>query len=196
MNTVILASASPRRKELLGLITEEFKIIPSGVEEAVPDGIPPEEQPEFLARLKAEDIAKKYPQDIVIGADTSVIIDDCVLGKPGGSKQAKDMLKMLSGRTHKVVTGCAVIKNGECRSFSSVTEVEFYPLTDKEIEDYIATGECFDKAGAYGIQGKGGLLVKAIRGDWYNVLGLPVAQLVRVLKINHTYMLKLNFKAY
>ena len=118
MNTVILASASPRRKELLGLITEEFKIIPSGVEEAVPDGIPPEEQPEFLARLKAEDIAKKYPQDIVIGADTSVIIDDCVLGKPGGSKQAKDMLKMLSGRTHKVVTGCAVIKNGECRSFS------------------------------------------------------------------------------
>ena len=186
MNTVILASASPRRKELLGLITEEFKIIPSGVEEAVPDGIPPEEQPEFLARLKAEDIAKKYPQDIVIGADTSVIIDDCVLGKPGGSKQAKDMLKMLSGRTHKVVTGCAVIKNGECRSFSSVTEVEFYPLTDKEIEDYIATGECFDKAGAYAIQGKGGLLVKAIRGDWYNVVGLPVAQLVRVLKINHT----------
>ena len=181
MNTVILASASPRRKELLGLITEEFKIIPSGVEEAVPAGIPPEEQPEFLARLKAEDIAKKYPQDIVIGADTSVIIDDCVLGKPGGSKQAKDMLKMLSGSTHKVVTGCAVIKNGECRSFSSVTEVEFYPLTDKEIEDYIATGECFDKAGAYGIQGKGGLLVKAIRGDWYNVVGLPVAQLARVL---------------
>ena len=186
MNTVILASASPRRKELLGLITEEFKIIPSGVEEIVPDGTEPEKQPEFLARLKAEDISKKYPQDVVIGADTSVIIDDCVLGKPGGSKQAEDMLKMLSGRTHKVVTGCAVIKNGECRSFSSVTEVEFYPLTDKEIEDYIATGECFDKAGAYAIQGKGGLLVKAIRGDWYNVVGLPVAQLVRVLKINHT----------
>ena len=181
MNTVILASASPRRKELLELITEDFKIIPSGVEETVPDGIPPEKRPEFLARLKAEDIAKKYPHDTVIGADTSVIIDDCVLGKPEGSEQAKDMLKMLSGRTHRVVTGCAVINNGECRSFSSATEVEFYPLTDGEIEAYIATGECFDKAGAYGIQGKGGLLVKTIRGDWYNVVGLPVAQLARVL---------------
>ena len=89
---------------------------------------------------------------------------------------------MLSGRTHKVVTGCSVIKNGECRSFSSVTEVEFYRLTEKEIEEYIATGEPFDKAGAYGIQGKGGLLVKAIRGDWYNVVGLPVARLARELK--------------
>lgn len=186
MNTVILASASPRRKELLGLITEEFKIIPSGVEETVPDGIPPEKQPEFLAKLKAEDIAKKYPHDIIIGADTSVIIDNCVLGKPDGREEARSMLNRLSGRMHKVITGCAVIKNGECRSFSSVTEVEFYRLTDKEIEDYIATGEPFDKAGAYGIQGKGGLLVKAIRGDWFNVVGLPVAELARVLKINYT----------
>lgn len=186
MNTVILASASPRRKELLGLITEEFTIIPSGVEETVPDGIPPEKQPEFLAKLKAEDIAKKYPHDIIIGADTSVIIDDCVLGKPDGREEARSMLNRLSGRTHKVITGCAVIKNGECRSFSSVTEVEFYRLTDKETEDYIATGEPFDKAGAYGIQGKGGLLVKAIRGDWFNVVGLPVAELARVLKINYT----------
>ena len=186
MNNLILASASPRRKELLSLITEDFKIIPSGAEETVPDGIPPEKQPEYLARLKAEDIAKKYPHGTVIGADTSVIIDDCVLGKPGGRDQARTMLKMLAGRTHKVVTGCAVIKNGECRSFSSVTEVEFYPLEDTEIEDYIATGEPFDKAGAYGIQGKGGLLVKAIRGDWYNVVGLPVAELSRVLKINYT----------
>lgn len=181
MDNVILASASPRRKELLGLITKEFKIIPSGVEETVPDGVPPEKQPEYLARLKAEDIAKKYPHGTVIGADTSVIIDDCVLGKPDGREQARAMLSRLSGRTHKVVTGCAVIKNGECRSFSSVTEVEFYPLEDKEIEEYIATGEPFDKAGAYGIQGKGGLLVKAIRGDWYNVVGLPVARLARVL---------------
>ncbi len=186
MNTVILASASPRRKELLGLITEEFTIIPSGVEETVPDGIPPEKQPEFLAKLKAEDIAKKYPHDIIIGADTSVIIDNCVLGKPDGREEARSMLNRLSGRTHKVITGCAVIKNGECRSFSSVTEVEFYRLTDEETEDYIATGEPFDKAGAYGIQGKGGLLVKAIRGDWFNVVGLPVAELARVLKINYT----------
>ena len=182
-NGIILASASPRRKELLGLITKEFKIIPSGVCEVVPDGLPPEKQPLYLARLKAEDIAKKYPHGTVIGADTSVIIDNCVLGKPVGREEAKNMLLRLSGRTHKVITGCAVIKNGECRSFSSVTEVEFYPLTDVEIEEYIATGEPFDKAGAYGIQGKGGLLVKAIRGDWYNVVGLPVAELARTLKV-------------
>ena len=181
MNDLILASASPRRKELLSLITEDFKIIPSGVKEAVPDGIPPEKQPEYLARLKAGDIAKKYPHGTVIGADTSVIVDECVLGKPHGREQAKTMLKMLAGRTHKVITGCAVINNGECRSFSSVTEVEFYPLTEKEIEEYIATGEPFDKAGAYGIQGKGGLLVKAICGDWYNVVGLPVARLARIM---------------
>lgn len=182
-NGIILASASPRRKELLGLITKEFKIIPSGVCEVVPDGLPPEKQPLYLARLKAEDIAKKYPHGTVIGADTSVIIDNCVLGKPVGREEAKNMLLRLSGRTHKVITGCAVIKNGECRSFSSVSEVEFYPLTDVEIEEYIATGEPFDKAGAYGIQGKGGLLVKAIRGDWYNVVGLPVAELARTLKV-------------
>lgn len=186
MNTVILASASPRRKELLGLITGEFKIIPSGICEVVPDGIPPEKQPLYLARLKADDIAKKYPHDTVIGADTSVIIDDCVLGKPNSSQEAKNMLLRLSGRTHKVITGCAVIKNGECRSFSSVTEVEFYHLTEGEIDEYIATGEPFDKAGAYGIQGKGGLLVKAIRGDWFNVVGLPVAELARLLKIYYS----------
>lgn len=185
-NGIILASASPRRKELLGLITKEFKIIPSGVCEVVPDGLPPEKQPLYLARLKAEDIAKKYPHGTVIGADTSVIIDNCVLGKPVGREEAKNMLLRLSGRTHKVITGCAVIKNGECRSFSSVTEVEFYPLTDVEIEEYIATGEPFDKAGAYGIQGKGGLLVKAIRGDWYNVVGLPVAELARTLKVYYS----------
>lgn len=183
---IILASASPRRKELLGLITKEFEIIPSGVCEVVPDGLPPEKQPLYLARLKAEDIAKKYPHGTVIGADTSVIIDNCVLGKPVGREEAKNMLLRLSGRTHKVITGCAVIKNGECRSFSSVTEVEFYPLTDVEIEEYIATGEPFDKAGAYGIQGKGGLLVKAIRGDWYNVVGLPVAELARTLKVYYS----------
>ena len=181
MKDLILASASPRRKELLSLITEDFKIIPSGAKETVPDGIPPEKQPEYLARLKAEDIAKKYPHGTVIAADSSVIVAECVLGKPRGREQAKTMLKMLAGRTHKVITGCAVIKNGECRSFSSVTEVEFYPLTEKEIEEYIATGEPFDKAGAYGIQGKGGLHVKAIRGDWYNVVGLPVARLARIV---------------
>ena len=185
-NGIILASASPRRRELLRLITEDFKIIPSGVCEVVPDGILPEKQPLYLARLKAEDIAKKYPHGTVIGADTSVIIDNCVLGKPVGREDAKNMLRRLSGRTHKVITGCAVIKNGECRSFSSVTEVEFYPLTDVEIEEYIATGEPFDKAGAYGIQGKGGLLVKAIRGDWYNVVGLPVAELARTLKVYYS----------
>lgn len=183
MGDYILASASPRRQELLKLILPEFKIIPSGIEEIVPLGMEGEEQPRYLANLKAKDIAVKYPDDIVIGADTSVIIDSTVLGKPVNADDAFGMLKILSGKKHKVVTGCAVVKKGLCNSFSVATEVEFYPLSDSEIEDYIITGEPFDKAGAYGIQGRGALLVKEIRGDYFNVVGLPVAELNRKLKL-------------
>ncbi len=178
---IILASASPRRKELLGLIVSNFEICPSGVEEIVPDGLSAEQSPEYLARIKALDIAKKHPSDIIIGADTSVIINGKILGKPKDKTDAENMLKMLSGNTHKVITGCAVIEKGNCRSFSVETEVEFYPLSQKEIEDYIASGEPFDKAGAYGIQGKGSVLVKGIKGDYFNVVGLPVAELYRFL---------------
>ena len=178
----ILASASPRRRELFGLISDDFRIVPSNAEETAPDGIAAENLPERLARLKAGDIAAKYPFDTVIGADTLVILDGKVLGKPENPEDAVRMLTALSGKRHKVITGCAVCKNGACRSFSSVTEVEFYPLDDKEISDYVATGEPLDKAGAYGIQGRGALFVKSINGDYFNVVGLPVAALRRFIE--------------
>lgn len=177
----ILASGSPRRKELLKLAVNEFNVIPSGAEEIIPSDVSPEKASEYLARLKAEDIAKEYPSDTVIGADTSVIINGEILGKPKNKDEARKMLNMLSGNTHKVITGCAVCKNGECKSFSSETSVEFYRLSESEIELYISTGEPFDKAGAYGIQGKGALLVKRISGDFFNVVGLPVAELAKFL---------------
>lgn len=178
----ILASASPRRRELFGLISDDFRIVPSNAEETAPDGIAAENLPERLARLKAGDIAAKYPFDTVIGADTVVILDGRVLGKPENPEDAVRMLTALSGKKHKVITGCAVCKNGACRSFSSVTEVEFYPLDDREISDYVATGEPLDKAGAYGIQGRGALFVKSINGDYFNVVGLPVAALRRFIE--------------
>ena len=178
----ILASASPRRRELFGMISKDFRIVPSTAEETAPDGIKAEKLPEFLAVLKAGDIAAKFPFDTVIGADTVVILDGRVLGKPENPEDAVRMLTALSGKKHKVITGCAVCKNGACRSFSSVTEVEFYPLDDREISDYVTTGEPLDKAGAYGIQGRGALFVKSINGDYFNVVGLPVAALRRFIE--------------
>lgn len=178
----ILASASPRRKELLSMCIKEFEVCPSNIPEIVPEGLNIEKHSEFLARIKAEDIAKLYPDDIIIGADTSVIYRDKILGKPNDREDAKQMLKMLSGNTHKVITGCAVVKNGVCNSFSVTTEVEFFKLNDNEIDNYLNTNEPYDKAGSYGIQGLGGLFVKAIKGDYFNVVGLPIAHLKRYLE--------------
>lgn len=179
---MILASASPRRRELLKLICNEFKIIPSDIEEKVPNGLSAAEIPDFLARQKALDIAKSHPCDTVIGADTVVILDGTVIGKPHNSAEAAKILKALSGKTHSVVTGCAVCKGEVCRSFSEKTDVTFYTLGENEIEQYIKTGEPYDKAGAYGIQGGGSLFVKSIRGDYYNVVGLPIARLSRFMQ--------------
>ena len=178
----ILASQSPRRKELLSICVNEFEIFPSNVPEIVPQGLEIENHSEYLAKLKAEDIAKQYPNDIVIGADTSVICDNEILGKPKNRADAKRMLNMLSGNVHKVITGCAVVKNGVTESFSVTTEVEFFSLTQKEINDYLDTSEPYDKAGSYGIQQRGGLFVKAIKGDYFNVVGLPIAYLNKLLK--------------
>ncbi len=175
---IILASASPRRQELLKLITEDFAVVPSDIDETVPDTIAVECRPEYLAVKKARHIFENgYEKDVVIGCDTGVVIDGKMLGKPMDAADAKAMLKSLSGRTHKVITGCCICKNGVQKSFSQVTEVEFYPLSEDDIDNYIATGEPMDKAGAYGIQGKGSLLVKSINGDYFNVVGLPVALL-------------------
>ena len=175
MQRIILASASPRRQELLKYIFEDFEIIPADIDESVPEQIPVEERPEIIARKKAEHVAKDYPDSLVIGSDTAVIAAGKMLGKPADKADAERMLSMLSGKVHKVITGCCICKNGTAQSFSSVTEVEFYELTDEEKKEYLGGDELKDKAGAYGIQGAAAMFVKGINGDYNNVVGLPVA---------------------
>ncbi len=178
----ILASASPRRKELFSKIAPAFEVCAADIEEVLPSGMSVYNGPEYLAYKKAEHISKNAPDKLVVGADTAVFCDGVMLGKPKNREDAVRMLKLLSGKTHKVITGCAAFYQGRCLSFSEVTEVTFFELSDAEIENYAATGECDDKAGAYGVQGKGALLVKGINGDYYNVVGLPVARLSREIK--------------
>ena len=182
MNNIILASASPRRQELLKNIFDSFDIIPADVDEAVSEKVAVDLRPEKIAEKKALFIAEKYPDSLVIGCDTAVIVDNIMLGKPADKDDAVKMLRMLSGRTHKVITGNCLVKNRKVKSFSAVTEVEFYSLTDDEINEYILTDDWRDKAGAYGIQGKAGLFVKQIKGDYNNVVGLPCAELNRKIK--------------
>ncbi|MCR4780864.1 MAG: Maf family protein [Ruminiclostridium sp.] len=179
---LILASKSPRRKELLSLMTADFRIIPAVGEERADKSLPPDEYVRELARHKAEEIAAQYPNDTVIGADTVVSVNGEILGKPKDAVDAKRMLRLLSGREHHVYTGVYVISPEKKISFAEDTAVRFFELSDKEIEDYTATGEPFDKAGAYGIQDAGALLVSGITGDYYNVMGLPVGRLARELK--------------
>lgn len=179
---MILASQSPRRRELLSLITENFRIIPAKGEEILPEKISPENAVLTLSEQKADEIFAENKGELIIAADTIVAIDGKILGKPRDENDAFSMLKTLSGRVHEVFTGvCAVFPSGEKVRFFEETKVEFYPLSDEEINAYIKTGEPMDKAGAYGIQGKGALLVKRIDGDYYNVMGLPVAKLSRII---------------
>lgn len=181
MSSIILASKSPRRQELLHNITDDFEVVVSTVDEILPKDIVPEEAPVYLSRIKAQAVAEGYPDRVVIGADTVVILDGEVLGKPRDHDDVVRMLCALSGKVHTVVTGCTILSGQRKSSFSDTTSVEFYTLTDREIEEYIATGEPFDKAGAYGIQGRGSVLVKRIEGDFFNVMGLPVGRLKREL---------------
>ena len=181
--SLILASASPRRKELLSYITEDFKVIPAKNEESIDPALPPQQAVLYVAEKKAEEVSALYPKEVVIGADTTVFCQNIPLGKPKDSSDAKEMLKMLSGKVHKVITAAVIAIGGQSvSSFAEETEVEFYPLSEEEINLYVKSGEPMDKAGAYGIQGKGSLLIKGIRGDYYNVMGLPVSRLYRELK--------------
>lgn len=180
---IILASASPRRQELLSIISDNFKIEPSNIDETVDKNIPIESVPEVLAMKKAEHIHQNgHINDIVIGCDTGVLLDGEMLGKPIDKADAFNMLNALSGKTHKVITGCAILYKNEIIAFSQTTEVTFYDLSHDEINEYINTNEPMDKAGAYGIQGKGSVLVKEIHGDYFNVVGLPVSMLNKKLK--------------
>lgn len=179
---LILASASPRRKELIKLIEQNAVCVPADIDETVPQGIEPESAPEYLACKKALFIAKDYPDDTVIGCDTSVFVDSVILGKPKDRQDAFNMLSLLSGRTHKVITGCCIVKGKKSRSFSCTSYVKFFPMTEKEIWEYIDTEEPMDKAGSYGIQQKGCLFVEKIDGDYFNIVGLPVSLLNKQLK--------------
>ena len=178
---IILASKSPRRQELLKYITEDFTVKTAEVDEALPDGISPKEAVLYLSKIKA--VPFENENGIIIGADTVVAIDGVILGKPDGKSDAKAMLRLLSGKTHSVFTGVTVIKNKEYHSFAVETKVTFFELSDSEIEAYVNTLEPLDKAGAYGIQGYGSLLVEKIDGDYFNVVGLPVSKLNRLLSV-------------
>ena len=181
---LILASASPRRAELLRQIGIPFRRVVSGVDEDLQDPADPEEHVRELSRRKAEDVAGPLSSGIVLGADTVVVLDEHILGKPADEKEAAEMLAMLSGRTHQVYTGLTLIDAGSRASVShvEVTEVTFRKLAEDEIAAYAATGEPLDKAGAYGIQGKGALLVSGIRGCYFNVVGLPLGGLLTALR--------------
>ena len=179
---VILASASPRRQELLKHIFPEFVVCPAQMEEVVPDSLPVDACPAYLATEKAKCVAVQYPDALVIGSDTAVILGDEMLGKPTDAEDAVAMLSALSGKTHQVITGCCLVHGEKVHAFSEVTSVEFRELSDQEIADYVATGECFDKAGSYAVQGLGGALVAAIHGDFDNVVGLPVERLRKEIR--------------
>ena len=179
---LILASKSPRRRDLLSIITEDFRIIPAVGEEYADKSLSPDKYVCELARHKAEEIAEQCPSDIVIGADTIVAVNGEILGKPVDEADAGRMLRQLSGTEHHVYTGVYIVGGSGNIAFAEDTTVRFFKLSEQEIDDYIATGEPFDKAGAYGIQGIGALLVSGITGDYYNVMGLPVGRLARELK--------------
>lgn len=181
--SIILASNSPRRRELLAQIgIRDFQILSPDVDEAVESGLSPARMVEALSLRKARAAAGRAgAQDLIIAADTVVALDGRVLGKPRDQEEAFAMLSALSGREHRVYTGVTVLGGGRAATEHEETAVAFRALSPEEIRDYIATGEPMDKAGAYGIQGVGALLVQGIRGDYCNVVGLPLFRLGRML---------------
>ena len=182
MKTLILASASPRRREILKQAGLDFEVIPSTKEEVITKQEPKDAVME-LALQKAEDIAGRVDGDcMVVGADTVVAMEGSILGKPENKDDAARMLRMLSGSRHQVYTGVACICGGKKHVFYEETSVFFYPVSEDEIRCYIETEEPMDKAGAYGIQGRAARFIRRIEGDYYNVVGFPVASFLQVLK--------------
>ncbi|GGB49098.1 septum formation protein Maf [Fictibacillus barbaricus] len=182
MKRLILASASPRRYELLSLTLLPFETYPSTLEEKMDLTLTPSQLVESLAEQKAADVFTQKPNHVVLGADTIVSYKNKRLGKPKNAVEAAEMLRMLSGQTHEVYTGVCIIDQAKKVVFSVKTSVTFYTLDEKTISWYISTGEPFDKAGSYGIQGSGSLLVEKIQGDYFNVVGLPISKVVRSLE--------------
>ena len=174
MNTIILASGSPRRRELLELADVPFIVQTADVDETIPEGISPEEAVQLLAVKKAR----------AVPAENQLVLalDGKIFGKPHDREEAKAMLRTLSGKTHQVHTGVCIRKGDREEVFCETAQVTFYPLAEEEISRYVDSGEPMDKAGAYGIQGKGAVLVRRIEGDYYTIVGLPIARVVRALK--------------
>ncbi|NLH01773.1 MAG: septum formation inhibitor Maf [Clostridiales bacterium] len=181
--SVVLASASPRRRELLLMLrVENLKIIPALGEEVIDEGMTPEEAVCALSFAKAKEVSKLCStDDIIIAADTVVAVDGMIIGKPDGEEDAFRMLSLLSGRTHNVFTGVTVMRKDEIYTEYERTAVRFRELSESEIRAYIKTGEPMDKAGAYGAQGIGSLFVEGIEGDFFNVMGLPLCRLSKML---------------
>lgn len=180
---MILASQSPRRIELMRDAGYDITVRPADIDESPHPDEAPFALVERLARMKAAAAHAAAGGDTVVAADTVVVLDDAILGKPADEVDARRMLRALSGRTHQVATGVCIMRGDSISSFVEVTDVTFYELADEEIAVYVASGEPMDKAGAYGIQGsRGRMLVKRIDGDFYNVVGLPIARLVRALE--------------
>ncbi|MGG0644511.1 Maf family protein [Sporosarcina gallistercoris] len=189
--TIILASASPRRKELLGRLGVPFIVHASNaVERPIENGEKPETYAQALASIKASAIYEDHPGTLVIGADTVVALDGKVFPKPKSAAQAEEFLRELSGRTHSVITGVTLIKDSAVTNFTSTTEVTFRKLDHALIHAYAATGDPLDKAGGYGIQTAGGLLVSEITGDYDNVVGLPIAELADAMRSSGLIWLK------
>ena len=181
---LILASASPRRRELLATLDLPFSVMPAHVDERHRTAEPPASYVARLAREKAGQLGEQYPSAWVLGADTVVVLDPCILGKPADADEARAMLRRLSGRQHTVMTGVAVVHRGRGMTQCDVvsTRVCFHTLQDADIDAYIATGEPFDKAGAYAVQGVGGQFVAALEGCYNNVVGLPLQRTMALLQ--------------
>ncbi|HEX8692463.1 MAG TPA: Maf family protein [Longimicrobium sp.] len=179
---IILASQSPRRAELIARLELTFDVLPADIDESYREGETPPAHAERLAREKAQAIAKTHPHALVVGSDTIVVVDGDVLGKPRDRAHAVEMLRRLSGREHEVCTGVAVARGERVESGLERVRVRFRALDERACEEYVATGEPMDKAGAYGIQGFGSAIVEGIEGDYFAVMGLPVVRMLRLFE--------------
>lgn len=180
--SIVLASQSPRRRELLTLLGMPFSYDQADLDETLNPSLDLKDSIEDLARRKAKAVEHKHPNALIIAADTVVVLEGMILGKPSDKNDAIRMLNVLSGHTHQVITSVCLAYQNRSHTFSSVTDVRFYSLTQKDIQEYVETGSPMDKAGAYGIQDQGALLIERIDGDYYTVMGLPIALLRRELE--------------
>lgn len=179
---LILASQSPRRRELLSMLGVEFTVVTADIDETMNPRLPPEQEVARVCAAKAEAVARLHPDDLILAADTIVVLDGKVLGKPHSPKEAEEMLRSLSGRAHRVMTGFCLYSGGQAKTHVEITAVRFRSLSDGEIRAYVATGSPMDKAGAYGIQDQAGVFVQSLEGDYYNVIGLPICPLATCLR--------------